>query len=241
MCDHTGLFISFWPFNLLNIVPKLPESLISILDKLVGIIPLEPLELLDDPGFQVPDRLGWVSVRSAKGFGNRLINDPKFEIVPGRQPQRIRRGGICPLIGLLPQDRRHSVKLSASYMTGFGLAVGTRFLWQTGTPLSIRGGSPIGGLMFLAERGSMGQTPNIWDLDLRFVYDFQHLIRRSSPVRIVLDLFNIGSPREAVAYDQICCFTMTEDGNQTDPNPNYLQPTRYQPPMMVRLGLEVGF
>jgi len=38
--------------------------------------------------------------------------------------------------GLLPQDRRHSVKLSASYMTGFGLAVGTRFLWQTGTPLT---------------------------------------------------------------------------------------------------------
>jgi hypothetical protein len=143
--------------------------------------------------------------------------------------------------GLLPQDRRHSIKLSASYMTEFGLAVGTRFLWQTGTPLSIRGGSPTGMTMFLAERGSMGETPNIWDLDLRFVYDIQGLARRSAPARIVLDLFNVGSPRTAVDYDQICCFTMTEDGHQTDVNPHYLEPIRFQQPMMVRLGLEVSF
>ena len=87
----------------------------------------------------------------------------------------------------------------------------------------------------------MGETPNIWDLDLRFVYDFQNLTRRSAPVRIVLDLFNVGSPRKAVDYDQICCFTMTEDGHQTDGNPHYLEPIRYQQPMMVRLGAEVGF
>jgi len=143
--------------------------------------------------------------------------------------------------GLLPQDRRHSLKLAASYMTGFGLAIGTRFLWQSGSPLSIRGGSMYPGFAYLAERGSMGETPNIWDFDLRFVYDFQNLVRRSAPMRIVLDLFNVGSPRKAVAYDQVCCFTMTEDGHQTDINPNYLEPIRYQQPMLVRLGFEVGF
>lgn len=144
--------------------------------------------------------------------------------------------------GLMPQDRRHSVKLSASYATRFGLAAGARFLWQSGTPISIRGGSAHPpNYMYLAERGSMGETPNLWDLDLRFVYDFQNLVRRSAPMRIVLDLFNVGSPREAVAYDQVATFTMTEEGNQTDINPNYLQPTRYQAPMMVRMGLEVGF
>ena len=144
--------------------------------------------------------------------------------------------------GLLPQDRRHSFKLAASYMTGFGLAVGTRFLWQTGTPLSIRGGSTQPpAYAYLAERGSMGETPNVWDLDLRFVYDFQSLVRRTSPTRLILDLFNVGSPRTALAYDQICCFTRTDEGNQTDVNPNYLQPTRFQPPMTVRLGVEMGF
>ncbi len=144
--------------------------------------------------------------------------------------------------GLMPQDRRHSIKLSASYATRFGLAAGARLLWQTGTPLSIRGGSAHPPqYMYLAERGSMGETPNLWDLDLRFAYDFAYLTRRSSPMRIVLDVFNVGSPREAVAYDQVATFTMTEDGNQTDVNPNYLQPTRFQPPTMVRLGIEVGF
>ena len=62
-----------------------------------------------------------------------------------------------------------------------------------------------------------------------------------APVRIVLDLFNVGSPENPVAYDQICCFTMTEDGHQTDINPNYLEPIRYQQPMKARLGIEVGF
>jgi hypothetical protein len=144
--------------------------------------------------------------------------------------------------GLLPQDRRHSFKLAASYMTGFGLAIGTRFLWQTGTSLSIRGGSTQPPrYAYLAERGSMGETPNLWDLDLRFVYDLQHLVRRTGATRLILDLFNMGSPRTAVAIDDICCFTRTDEGHQTDINPNYLQPTRFQPPMTVRLGVEMGF
>ena len=144
--------------------------------------------------------------------------------------------------GLLPQDRRHSIKLSAAYATRFGLAAGARLLWQSGTPLSIRGGSAHPPqYMYLAERGSMGVTPNVWDVDLRLAYDFAFLTRRSSPIRLVLDLFNVGNHREAVAYDQVATFTMTEGGGQTDVNPNYLQPTRFRPPMMVRLGLEVGF
>ncbi|MCL7965395.1 MAG: TonB-dependent receptor [marine benthic group bacterium] len=144
--------------------------------------------------------------------------------------------------GLMPQDRRHSIKFSASYATRFGLSAGARFLWQSGSPLSIRGGSAHPPqYMYLAERGSMGETPNIWDLDLRLAYDFAHVARRSSPMRVVLDVFNVGNPREAVAYDQVATFTMTDEGDQTDINPNYLQPTRFQPPTMVRLGFELGF
>jgi len=144
--------------------------------------------------------------------------------------------------GLLPQDRRHSLKLSASYMTNFGLSVGSRFLWQTGNPLSIRGGSAHPpAYTYLVERGLAGKTPSLWDLDLRFVYDFQRVMGRAAATRLVLDIFNVGSPRTAVAYDQIWAFTMTESGGQTDLNPNYAQPTRFQAPMSVRLGVEVGF
>jgi hypothetical protein len=144
--------------------------------------------------------------------------------------------------GPLPQDRRHSFKLATSYMSGFGLGGGARFLWQSGTPVSILGGSAAPPMFaHLMPRGSMGRTPNVWDLDLRFVYDVQRLVRRSSPARIVLDVFNVGSPRTPLAYDDNFAFTRTEDGNQADPNATYMQPTHYQRPMMVRLGVEVGF
>jgi hypothetical protein len=144
--------------------------------------------------------------------------------------------------GLLPQDRKHSFKLATSYMSGFGLAAGLRFIWQTGAPLSIRGGSAEPpAYAFLMPRGSMGRAPDIWDLDLRFVYDLQRLVRRSSPTRLLLDVFNVGSPRTPLAYDDVCCFTLTDEGHQADINDNYLEPTRYQPPMTVRLGIEVGF
>jgi hypothetical protein len=144
--------------------------------------------------------------------------------------------------GRLPQDRTHSLKLATSYMTGRGLAGGLRFVWQTGTPVSIRGGSTQPpAYAFLAERGSMGRTPNVWDLDLRFVYDMRRLVRRRSATRLVLDVFNVGSPRTPLAYDDICCFTRTEEGYQTDVNENYGEPARYQPPMTIRLGFEVDF
>jgi hypothetical protein len=144
--------------------------------------------------------------------------------------------------GLLPQDRKHSFKLAASYMADFGFGAGASFLWQTGTPVSIRGGSAAPPMFaHLLPRGSMGRTPNLWDLDLRFVYDMRRLVRRGSATRLVLDVFNVGSPRTPLAYDELFAFTRTEEGHQTDPNANYMEVTHYQRPMTFRLGVEVGF
>ena len=44
-----------------------------------------------------------------------------------------------------------------------------------------------------------------------------------------------------VAVGLVAVWLKVVRGGQTDVNPNYLQPTRFRPPMMVRLGLEVGF
>jgi len=49
------------------------------------------------------------------------------------------------------------------------------------------------------------------------------------------------SQRKATRYDEIHYFALDEFGNQTAPNPDYRQPLSYQPPMAVRLGLEMGF
>jgi hypothetical protein len=59
--------------------------------------------------------------------------------------------------------------------------------------------------------------------------------------RLMLDVFHLGSPRRAVTFDQVHYQDVDENGNQILPNPNYLRPTRYQPPMSVRLGLVADF
>jgi len=63
----------------------------------------------------------------------------------------------------------------------------------------------------------------------------------STRIRVLADLLHVGSLRTAVNYDQIHYLAVDENGNQTNPNPNYLQPNQFQPPMSMRLGLEVSF
>ena len=83
--------------------------------------------------------------------------------------------------------------------------------------------------------------PSIFELGLRITYDLGHLLRRDSPARLIFDAFNLGNPRRAVAFDQVRYFGVDEEGNPASPNPHYGEPTAYQLPASVRLGIEVGF
>jgi len=56
-----------------------------------------------------------------------------------------------------------------------------------------------------------------------------------------LRLLHVASQRKAVVYDQQHFFGLDENGTPADANPNYGRATRYQPPMAVRLGVEVDF
>lgn len=164
-------------------------------------------------------------------YGEMIPNtDPSFDI-----------GEQVISNGLLPQDRTHAFKLAASYATTFGLGGGVRFQWLTGTPLSVLGASTHPpAYAFVGERGTAGRMPSIWDLDFRFSYDFGGG-GWLSQARLILDIFNVGNAREAVDYDQIQYFSLDDDGRPADPNPFYGEPVRFQPPMAVRLGMEVGF
>lgn len=144
--------------------------------------------------------------------------------------------------GLLPNDRTHVFKFSGSYRWDFGLTVGTSFLWQRGTPLSEFGGSRFPPYpSFVQQRGAAGRTPAILDLNLRLVYDLAKLSRASWQARMILDVFHVASQRQPVDFEQLHYFNIDENGNQINPNPLYGRAIRYQPPMAVRLGLEVGF
>ena len=145
--------------------------------------------------------------------------------------------------GLLPNDRTHVFKFFGSYRFDVGLTAGTFLTWQRGTPLNEFGPSTLGTdhIAFLSPRGSAGRTPWIWDLNMRLVYDLARLTRTSLRPKLILDVFHLFSQREVVNLDQLHYVGLDEAGNPGELNPNYLTPTRYQPPLTVRLGMEVSF
>ena len=144
--------------------------------------------------------------------------------------------------GPLPNDRPHVGKLFGSAQITQDLSLGIFATWQSGTPLNEFGA--IAGLpasdVFLSPRGSVGRTPALWDLNFRGSYALPVGPGGTVP-RVILDVFHIGSPRRAVSFDQVHFQDVDENGTQILPNPNYLKPTRFQPPMSVRLGLIADF
>jgi hypothetical protein len=145
--------------------------------------------------------------------------------------------------GLLPQDRTHTLKFFGSYSFDFGLSVGTSFFISSGKPLSVKGGHSFGPpwFTFLQQRGTNGRTPTVWDLNLRFSYELNKLLGLTNRIQLIADILHVASNKSAVDYDEIKYFNIDEEGNQINTNPNYGQPIRFQPPMSLRLGLEVNF
>lgn len=141
--------------------------------------------------------------------------------------------------GLLPNDRTHVAKVAASYRLGFGATLGGFLTAASGTPLNEYGTSAYatGYYTFLRPRGSVGRTPAIWSLDLHASYDLP--VEGGARVRpkLLLDVFNVGSPRQALLYDQVHYL----DAAKSFENPTYGAVTKYQPPMSARVGMVVDF
>jgi len=145
--------------------------------------------------------------------------------------------------GRLPNDRPHVLKLNLAYRLPAGLSAGTSLVWQSGTPLNLLGAIPGEAFYhgFLQRRGTAGRTPGTWDLGFRFAWAVSEVLRTPWRSTVLLDLYHVGSPRRALAYDRVQFRGTDGSGNQTDPNPNFGEPLRFQPPLTARLGLVVGF
>jgi len=142
--------------------------------------------------------------------------------------------------GLLPNDRAHVLKLFGAYRFPFGLTVGTFFTWQSGTPLNEFGTNPTYvRYVFLVPRGSVGRTPAIWDLNLRFAYPLR--VGGGVGARATLDWLHVGSPRQPVWFEQAHYTSEDANGNPINVNPTYRQVLSYQPPTQARLGVEFTF
>jgi len=147
--------------------------------------------------------------------------------------------------GLLPGDRTHVFKLAGSYRLREDLTLGAIGIWESGTPLTEFGTNPnpndVNWIIILHQRGMSGRTSSIWDLNFRLSYQPPFsAVGRFQP-KLTVDWLHVASQRRPVTYDQMHYFGADAQGNQTDPNPRYMQPTGWQPPMAVRMGVEVPF
>ncbi len=140
--------------------------------------------------------------------------------------------------GLLPNDRTHVFKFSGYYLFPFGLTTGIFFIAQSGTPLSELANTGFG-IKFLSERGSVGRTPFIWDLNARLTYNLQFI--KSVNSKIILDFFHIASQQKPVDIVQKKYNGIDENGDPIWPYDKYGEVFRYQPSLSMRLGIEVSF
>jgi len=136
--------------------------------------------------------------------------------------------------GYMPNDRRHVFKINASYRFKFGLTAGTSFWLMSGTPYNEFGTSPYGAkrYVYLLERGTAGRLPTLWDLNMRLTYDFDIA---SVHGKLFLDALHVGSPMKTVQLDEV----RFNDYEETNPNENYGNVVQYQPPMMIRIGINI--
>lgn len=141
--------------------------------------------------------------------------------------------------GPLPNDRPHVFKAHASYAMTEVFTVGAAALAQSGTPLSDFGRTASNPTAFyLTPRGGAGRTPWLYDFNLRGTYDLRRV--RRLDLRLVADALHILSQRKATRVEQLRYLDLDASGNPTSPNPFYRHGTAFQPPMSLRVGIELG-
>ncbi len=156
--------------------------------------------------------------------------------------------------GNLPNDRRHMVKVQASYALTDAFSLGTNFRWESGRPLSSFGFHPTDVFASqyeaesfvhngqLSSRGAMGRTPSTWTLDLTATYALD-----VSGTDLVLraDVFNVFNNLRATEFNEVNEIYADEDPETGryigESSALYGLPTAFQTPRYVRLSAEVKF
>jgi len=149
--------------------------------------------------------------------------------------------GFQQAAGVLPNNRTHQLKFFGNYQwKNFNL--GASLVAQSGTPLTPLAAHPAydnAGEIPIMPRGSLGNTPVTFPLDLHG--DYTYKMGESRRIKLIADLFNIGNQTRLTAIN-----TWTESAPGS-PNPDYLKPgtnliaNPYQTPFFARLSVRFEF
>lgn len=163
--------------------------------------------------------------------------------------------------GPLPGDHTHNVKVYGAYDIPTGkssdVVVGLTYNGLSGSPTNYLGIDQVYGqpLSFILPRGSGPRLPWIHEVDAALRYNQR--ITEGSVLTVSADIFNLLDLREVTGIDQ----TYTQDtvlpvpngtladlnnlkntdGTKATKSATYGQPTSYQAPLSVRLGLKLTF
>jgi hypothetical protein len=142
--------------------------------------------------------------------------------------------------GDLTLDRPHTVKLQAAYVFPFGVTLSASGFYQSGTPLSRIGWWDVyaGPEIFITPRGSEGQSPDTYEVDLHLDYGL-----RLGPVTVhfLADLFNTLNRQQVLEVDQVWAFVQDDNELPEPTNTHYGFGNTFQQPRTLRVGLRVSF
>jgi outer membrane receptor protein involved in Fe transport len=169
--------------------------------------------------------------------------------------------------GLLPFDRTHAIKLFGAkefnFSNDLSASLGLSYRGNSGVPISYLGAHPAYGLgeAFILTRGTAGRTPWINNIDSNIGVNYR--VSKTNVVSLSLDVFNIFNFQEYTNVDQnytnVAVLPIEGgkvDGELTpdkvtrtngkaltdaDLNRNFKNPTQYQAPRQVRIGLKYTF
>jgi outer membrane receptor protein involved in Fe transport len=99
--------------------------------------------------------------------------------------------GNLDVLGRLPTDRPHVVKLYGSYLLPFGTQVGAFFYGGSGTPLTTYVVSTNQTQLFVNGRGDMGRTPVLSRTDLLLSQEFGLGNSGNKRLRLELNVLNV--------------------------------------------------
>lgn len=151
--------------------------------------------------------------------------------------------------GLLPNHRRHRIKMFGSYALSDQFTIGANYRLESPRPLSCIGFHPTDVFAqgygaashycngVLSPRGTAQKSSWVSTLDLSGRFKLE--VASGQTITLRADVFNLFNSQAVQQRDEFG--DLDFDGTTYFANPNYSQPTFYQSPRSVRLGLDITF